>query len=188
MSWLKQFSKRWAVVLAMGALIATTGSAYALFSSTISLGGVNVTVGSSVLQAQLPDGTWISDRWTDGMDITGLYPGLSASANFNLKNSSTAPIKLKVSARLVSADGDWDALKDVIEVRVHPLGNTSSSTGYKTLAEWNAEGGINLPGGDIEQGTTKAYTADVQIDKKYGNEVAGKKLTNVQVLVTSIQD
>jgi hypothetical protein len=185
---LQRAGRRWVMPLVLAALLLTTGSAYALFSSSISLGGVNVTVGSSVLQAQLPDGTWINDHWTDGMEITGLYPGLSASANFNLKNSSTAPINLKVSARLLSADGDWDALKDVIEVRVHPLGNTGSSTGYKTLAEWNAENGINLPGGDLAQGATKSYTADVQIDKKYGNELAGKMLTNLQLEINGVQD
>lgn len=187
-AFLRLRATRFALPIAVILVALSAGSAFALFSSTLSLGGINVTIGSSVLQAQLPDGTWVSDKWSSGYDMTGLYPGLSTSANITLKNASTAPIDLKVSARLVSAGGDWDALKDVIEVRVRDAANSHSSTGFKTLSAWNADGGITIPGGDLAHDTSKTYTIDVQIDKKYGNELANEKLSNLQIELTGIQD
>jgi hypothetical protein len=172
----------------MLALVAFTGSAYALFSSTINFGGLSMTVGNSALQVQLPDGSWVNDDWTSDYVLSGLYPGLSTSANFQLKNTSSAPISLDVTAQLVSADGDWDTLKDIITVRVHKADDTRSSTGYKTLAAWNAEGGIDLPGAALAQGETRAYTLDIAIDKKYGNELANKKLSNIKVALTGTQE
>ena len=76
----------------------------------------------------------------------------------------------------------------MITVRIHAAGNTRSSTGYKTLAEWNAEGGISLPGSAIAQNETRQYTLDVEIDKDYGNELANKQLHDIHVLITGVQD
>ncbi len=181
-------TRRWIMPLAVVALLASASSAYALFSSTISFGNISMTVGNSALQVQLPDGTWVGENWTSGYTMTGLYPGLSTSADFKVKNASTAPIALEVSAQLVSAGGDFEALKDAITVRVHPTDNTRSSTGYKTLTEWNAEGGIKLPGGSLAQGETRDYTMDIEIDTSFGNELAGKSLNDVQVALTAAQD
>lgn len=181
-------SKRWIIPLVLTALLLATGSAYALFSSTITFGGITMTIGNSALQAQLPDGTWVADTWTAGYAMSGLYPGLSTSTNFHIKNNSTAPISLDISAQLVSADGDFDTLKDVITVRVRDAGNSHYSTGFKTLADWHAQSGIALPGKALAQGEVREYTLDVAIDKKYGNELAGKSLKNITVALTGVQE
>jgi hypothetical protein len=169
-------------------LLLTSGSAYALFSSTITFGGVNVTIGNSALQIQLPDGSWVNDSWTTGYTLGGLYPGLTTSVNFKVKNASTAPINLDVSAALVSAGGDYEELKDIITVRVRDAANSHYSTGYKTLAAWHADSGIGLPGKAIAQGDTREYTLDIQIYKKYGNELANKSLRDVTVQLTGVQE
>lgn len=71
---------------------------------------------------------------------------------------------------------------------------SSSSTGYKTLAQWAAEGGINLPGGNLAQGELRGYTLDLQVPTKYadgtliGNEMSNKALTNLSLQFTGIQD
>lgn len=173
---------------AVAALLLASGSTYALFSSTITFGGVNVTIGNSALQIQLPDGSWVNDSWTTGYTLGGLYPGLTTSANFKVKNVSTAPIDLEVSAALVTAGGDYEDLKNIITVRVRDAANSHYSTGYKTLAEWHAQTGIKLPGKPIAQGETREFTLDVQIDKKYGNELANKSLRDVTVQLTGVQD
>jgi hypothetical protein len=184
----KSLPKKWLVGIVALALILSSGTAFALFSSTINFGGINVTVGNSALEIGLPDGTWVSQDWTAGYIFGGLYPGLSQTANFQVKNASTAPISLEVSARLVSAEGDWDDLKDVVTVRVRDAENTRLSTGFKTLAEWSAEDGIKLPGGSIGQHETKSYTLEISIDKDYGNELANKQLHNLHLSVTGTLD
>lgn len=179
-------AKSWILPVVVTALLLTTGSAYALFSSTLNFGQVSVSVGSAALEVHLPDGTVINQDQTQGYALTGLYPGLSQSYPFTLKNVSTAPITLEMSAQLVSTDGDWDVLKDVITARVKDA-DSSSSTGYKTLAQWNAQGGIALPK-TLTPGQSHNYSLDIQIDKKYGNELSGKSLTNMHVSLTATQE
>ena len=179
-------STRWAVPVAVLALVLTAGTSYALFSSTLQFGNVSMTVGNAALEVRLPNGTVITQSSSAGYALTGLYPGLSQTHSFTLANTSTAPIALETSARLVSADGDWDVLKDVVIARVKDAGS-SSSTGYKTLAQWNAEGGIKLPK-TLAPGQSQDYTLDIQIDKAHGNEIAGKTLTNIKIDLTAIQD
>lgn len=62
----------------------------------------------------------------------------------------------------------------------------TGNTGWKTLAEWNANP-IALPDGSLAQNAMRTYTVRVRIPSDAGNEIANKSLTNVTFTLTGTQ-
>lgn len=169
-----------------------SGAAYALFSDTATISGVTMATGNADLKIS-------GDTETTGYDdnfvfpagfntnISAIFPGFEDYANLWLKNDSDSHIKLDVTARLTSAGGDWGTLKDVLQIKVIADSKDGASTGWKTLAEWNADGGVYFPGDDIDQGAFRKYYVYFRVPSTATNTIADKALSNVTFVLTATQ-
>lgn len=126
-------------ILGLVATLAVVGGgAYALFSSTVQVNNVAISTGNAYLEFSDNE----SDGWTQSYTLPGelandIYPGYVDYATFYVRNTSDSPISLDLSARLMSATGDWGPLSGVLQVWVGD-GTGSTGSGYFTLADWNA--------------------------------------------------
>lgn len=172
------------------ALIATvvSASAYALFSATATVSGINLTAGNAAIEIGDVNGGSLTTNWNFNGSLLSdkLYPGYTNHADFTLKNSSSANISLKPNIRLTSAGGDWGTLSGVISLKVQDLDH-GGVTGYYTLAQWNQANGINLNTGAITQGEVRHFRVFINVPSSATNSIADKALTNVTFVVTGTQ-
>lgn len=167
------------------------GTAYALFSSSATVSGITVTAGSAALLVK--NGEDFTDSWNTGLNLNNVYPGYNNSTTITLKNNSTTPISLGITGQLTAAT-NWPNLADAVEIAVN---NGGSSTGWKTLAQWNAAP-VAFPGPAIPSGTAQDYTVYVRVPTVYdsgalagspvGNEIAGQILSNITFTLTGTQE
>lgn len=163
----------------LGILMVTAvvgGSAYALFSSTATVSGIAINTGSASLL--VGDNSTMTDDWDlSGFSVDNIYPGFQDDDYFYLENASTSPIDLTVTGQFTSYSGNWNALKDVIQIRVVRTDN-SAATSWRTLADWQA-GPVTIPGGEIAYGDTEQYQVMMRVPSSAGNEIANKSLSNM---------
>jgi len=168
------------------------GTAYALFSSTATVSGINISAGSAGIEVGSNNGN-TTTNFNAGLNLSNLYPGYQNTTTFVVKNTSTANIALAVKAQLTAA-GNWDQLADAVEVAVDA---DAGSTGWQTLRTWNAAP-INFPGLTVAQNGFKTYTVYVRVPLNYsagtplagnpvGNEISGQSLNNVTFTLTGTQ-
>lgn len=164
-----------------------SASAYALFSSTITVSGITMSTGNAKLLAGQNDDVQYGGSFQAPFTLPGLYPGLEISEEFQLKNASASDIDLKISARLTNASGDWSTLKDVMYMKITHNGS-NASTGWKTLAEWNQAGGVNFPGGNLSKAEgIRDYTMSIRVSADATNAIANKAISNVTFVTTGTQ-
>lgn len=178
-----------AIALAIGVV---SSSAYALFSDSVTVSGVTIKSGSAVLQVKnTPQGAF-GDTATFNNTVlnTMMYPGFTSPTfgTFWLKNSSTANIGLSIKGKILDgATGDWDALKDVIQLRFTNVyaSPQPGPTEWKTLNEWYQTGfalpQFLVPVGDDDEFVIEARMLDAD------NSVAGKTLSNITFEFTGTQ-
>lgn len=140
-------TKRLIVSLALIALTlaGVTGATIAYFSDTVQVTGITIAMGTADLEMSYQGNE--PSNYQDGpitldLNLSGLYPGVGESGSFWLRNVSQSPIALRPFVRLTSAGGDWDALKNKIEVRITDKGHDGSGTyswGWRDLEWWNSE-------------------------------------------------
>ena len=175
------------------------GAGYALFSSTVSLNGLVLGTATPGLEASLDGSTYSPSLDLSPVKFSTLLPGDEDWGTFWLRNSSEfdkESLDLNLQGRLTAAGGDWGVLKDAIKMRIciyistsgHHCDETQSPTPWYTLAEWNTTA-RNLPGSPMvpsEIGTQ--YAIELAIPSSYGNEIAGKTITGINMQIVGTQD
>ena len=179
-------------------LVATVGivagTAYAIFTSQVTISGFQLKTGTAALQIK-PDlagydfGPSMPIPW-DTFKV--LLPGTIERGVFWLKNNSDAgttrpeDFDLALTGQLISVEGDWGDLKDLIFAEVFVEESPSETTGWHKLSEWNSSS-ISLPGGVLGAGLNRKYNVRFYLDSAADNTVAGKKISNVTIEFTGTQ-
>ena len=159
------------------------GGAYAAFTSN------SVTITGVVLSSATPtlevfDGSAWGNTTADGnvLEITesNMYPGfVGVEHAFYLRNTSAASVPFgQIVANLPSGTGDWNAIKDVIQMRFGETG-TGWSTPWYTLSAWNSGPDDDdillseLPGGN----TQRQFSVQFQMLSSADDSAKGKSET-----------
>lgn len=175
-------------IVMTGAVV--TASAYALFTASATVNGINFSTGSVALEVS-GDGTNFASNLPAGINIVGATPGfgvdLSENAQFFLRNSSTEG-SLDVEAQLTAATGWGDNnLKDYVEVAVvqdltpEDSGDDVAPTTWYTLAQWNAEAKSLVT--DLDSAEVAAFDAYVRMVDAPNSE-QNKSLTDITFTFT----
>ncbi|MCL4366901.1 hypothetical protein M1563_01910 [Patescibacteria group bacterium] len=168
------------------------GTAYALFFDNATVSGLNITSATADLLINGQQDLALSG----GGATENIFPGYGVSedkhATFNLTNNSNGDFGLDISASLTSAPGNWNELKDVIQLRVIDQSN-NYDTGWRRLSEWY-NGNIALTSNSIARGDTRNFEGYVRMPYDYplgggpiGNALENKTLTGVTFVITGTQ-
>lgn len=172
------------------------GVGYALFSSTVNLNGMVLGTATPGLKVSL-DGT----NYYPSLDLTNirfapLLPGEMDWGEIwvrNTSNGGTDKLDMNLQARITAAGGDWGVLKDAVQMRVCVYKDITGyncdetqATNWLTLAQWNANP-ITLPANPLEQGLFEKFTIVFRVPSSYGNEIAGKQITGMNIELTGTQ-
>lgn len=165
------------------------GATYALFSDKAEVKGMSITTGDANLQIAMGSG-WEEEHILDASLFANMYPGFVAGTKFKLKNISQSAIDLKISAYLSEAGGDWDQLKDLLQMALieydsesgvnddladNLVGNTGTivkNSGWQSLKTWR-NNSLVISGPDLAPDEISYYaiwvkladTADNSIDR-----------------------
>jgi len=158
------------------------GGAYAAFTSN------SVTITGVVLSSATPTlevfngsvwGNTTADGNVLGIKESNMIPGFrGAEHTFYLRNTSDASVPFgQIVAKLLSAEsGNWDALKDVVQMRFGETG-TDWSTSWYTLSAWNTGSDdillSQLPGGSAQ----RQFSVQFQMIPGAGDDAKGKTLS-----------
>lgn len=181
-----------ALILAIGLV---SGVAFALFSSTVNINGMVLGTATPTLEISLDGSVWGNSITPPADAINPLIPGDDDWGRIYLRNVSDAslidPVNFELSGRLTSASGDWGVLNDKIEAVIYEEGNAtydtpgSGSSGWHTLADWNATH-IDM-GSTLDQGVDRAYIVRFRLIGDPGSSVSGKTLTDVNWEIVGTQ-
>ena len=153
------------------------GGAYAAFTSnSVTITGVVLSSATPALEVYTGSGwSTIANGNTLGIKESNMYPGfVGAEHKFYLRNTSDASVPFgQIVANLPSAQsGNWDALKDVVQMRFGETG-TGWSTWY-TLNQWNS-GSANILKSNLLGGTQRQFSVQFQMPSA-GDGAKGKTL------------
>lgn len=165
------------------------GVAYAAFTTTGTVNGINITAGTASLTVGATANPTLP-TFNTGLTLTAVYPGFGVAddqhTTFVVKN--TGSVSLAITGQLTAADG-WTTtganLKNYVEVAV----NTSddlSGTGYHTLADWNA-GAIAFPGVAVTPNENRTYKVYVRVPASAPDLIQGEHLENIGFTLTGTQ-
>lgn len=143
------------------------GGAYAAFTSnSVTITGVVLSSATPALEVY--DGSAWGNTTANGaiLGITesNMYPGfVGAEHTFYLRNTSDASVPFgQIVANLPSAEsGNWDALKDVVQMKFGETG-TGWSTPWYTLNQWNS-GSANILLSNLSGGTQRQFSVQFQM-------------------------
>lgn len=168
-----------------------TGAAFALFSASATVSGINFSTGNALIEVSKTEESGYTTSLDADLNITGVVPG------FGEDNSQFAPIFVRngsdftvaVTAQLTAATG-WNsnALKNYVQVAVVPEGETPADEDYKTLVQWNAtpqplvEGDNELAPDEVRQ-----YVAFVRLPSDAPDTLEGASLTDIEFTITGTQ-
>lgn len=184
-------------------IVAVAG--YALFSDTVTMRGMvlgTATPGLEIGTDKFTTGmSWYTILPVDGKPLfTKLLPGEADWGEFYLRNTSTAdgdPLSFNLTGRIMSATGDWNSLKDAIQMRicVYTTGTVGQhcdiahQTGWLTLSQWNTAA-RTLPGNPLTQATQATpmhYAIELQIPSSYDNSISGMTITGMNFDIVGTQ-
>lgn len=192
----KTFFRLFTLLLVTGTL---ASAAMAVFLPTGKFAGMDIRTSGLALTVD-PDysGSGIGNFQVEHPlpPVWGLYPGMEPIVDdISLRNNSDSGQKLRVTARIISGNQNWDTLKDVITLSIYSHTNQASTPVY-TLAEWSQEG-KELPFSVLETTTYKyqlrfgmlsAYSADpdgtgpLQAGSPVGHELMSKVTQDVSLV------
>jgi hypothetical protein len=157
------------------------GGAYAAFTSnSTTITGIVLSSATPALEIYTGSawGATTVDGNTLGIKESNMYPGfIGVEHTFYLRNISDASVPFgQIVANLPSGVGDWDAIKDVVQMRFGETG-TGWSSDWHTLSDWNS-GSYNillsqLPGGN----TQRQFSVQFQMDSNADDSAKGKSET-----------
>lgn len=161
-----------------GAVALLAGATYAQFTSnTVKIEGV--TLASATPALQIYDGSaWQTGSVDLNIHETNMYPSWEGSEHtFYLRNKTGGGVPFgSIIANLPSATSDWEALKNVVQMRFGETG-VNWSTNWYTLNDWNS-GSANVLLSDLPDDTQRQFS--VQFRMPSGDDSAkGKNLTIV---------
>ena len=156
------------------------GGAYAAFTSN------SVTITGVVLSSATPTlEVYTGSSWTTtadgnvlGIKELNMYPGfVGAEHTFYLRNTSDASVPFgQIVANLPSGTGDWDAIKDVVQMQFGETG-VGWTSGWAPLSWWNNNSanilGLQLPGGN----TQRQFSVQFKMDSSADDSAKGKSET-----------
>jgi hypothetical protein len=170
--------------LSLGTIFATlalvSGVAYAYFTSNAAvMNGVTLASATPLLTISTDGEDYSVDPIT-GDSESYLYPGwIGAERKFFLKNESGGGVPFSQVIPVVSAGGDWDDLKDSIQVRFGETGSTWT-TGWTSLADWDANTTIGILSTNLIDGTSRQISLQYQLPNTVGDEAKGKTISGLQ--------
>lgn len=162
------------------------GVAYAAFTAQAEVLGTSFNAGTPGLLVSLGSGYLPTQTATSPWLFQHLYPGFGSDASkfthLYLKNSSDS-VALTITGKLrdvvtETPAGSWNILKDKVWVGITLDSDTSQSTGWQKLSDWNSTG-FTLPGGSLAIGAEQHYRFYVQVDPSAGNEIKGAGISDV---------
>lgn len=174
----KQIVVKLASITAAVALLA--GATFAAFTSN-SATLTNVNLASANPQLQI----WDGDSWETtanlGISETNMYPGWEGSVRtFYLKNATGGSVPFgSIFAALVSgAIGNWNELKDVVELRFGETG-TDWSTDWYNLQQWydGTAGPDSLLLSPLNDGEQRLFSLQFGMSPDAGDAAKDKNLT-----------
>jgi len=159
------------------------GGAYAAFTSNqTTITGVVLSSATPALQVQASDYTWHNsvNGANLGIKESNMYPGfIGAEHKFYLRNGSDASVPFgQIRANLPSETGDWNAIKDVVQMRFGETG-VSWTSDWHTLNWWK-NNSANILGSDLSGGNTKRqFSVQFQMLSSANDNARGKSETIV---------
>lgn len=156
------------------------GGAYAAFTSnSVTISGVVLSSATPTLEVYTGS-TWTTtaDGAALGIKEQNMYPGfMGVEHTFYLRNTSDASVPFgQIVANLPSGSGDWDAIKDVVQMKFGETG-TGWSTPWYTLNEWNS-GSANILLSDLPGGNTqRQFSVQFQMLSSADDSAKGKSET-----------
>ncbi len=175
------------IIMSLMAIAMTVGvvssAAYALFSDTATVNGITIATGNADLRVS-GTSSGFQNNWNVGLNLTGIYPGYTASAPIFLENNSSSDIPLEVKARLTAAN-NWPNLSGDVQMRVVDV-DSSEFTSWYTLAQWNATE-RSLPGDPIAHTDAREYIIEMRVPSTANNSIAGQTLSNITFTLTATQ-
>lgn len=174
------------------------GTAYALFSDKVTIGGTVLGTATPGLFVSLDDEG--DEGWGDSVNVGDTFANLLPGEYdwgelwiWNNSDGTTDKLDMDLRAKLTAAGGDWEALKNAVQLRVCVYSadadyhcDTTQATPFYTLADWNAAARQLLPT-PLIQGAKQHYTVVFYIPSSYGNEIANKQITGMAFEVTGTQ-
>lgn len=176
-------------LMAIGLTVGVVSSAaYALFSDTATVNGITLSTGNADLLVSDGTGGFVQSVDLSAFDaaLANLYPSLDDWTYLPIKNASQSHIAMTVTGKLTTfpAGADWEALKNVIYIKVTGGG---VDTGWKTLQQWaSAEIPLTNAAG-IAHNTEMQLRVDFLVDQNATNSIANKQLTNMAFTLTGTQ-
>lgn len=190
-------------VTLVAAYTLTAGTAVALFLPKTQLQNIAIKTANLALQVSF-QATDPPTQFFPSLNMGGpgnLVPGVESpiAQEFWINNASTgSPGQglMKLVGRMQGGGGDWEALKNVVELQVEAVKYHEKSPWY-TLAAW--EGGQELPGGSLSESQSRRYRFVYRLPTAYvsdpdgdgplaagstiGNELMGKAVTGATFVV-----
>jgi len=157
------------------------GGAYAAFTSnSVTITGVVLSSATPALEVYTGSawGSTTANGNTLGIKESNMIPGfVGAEHTFWLRNTSDASVPFgQIVANLPSGTGDWEAIKDVVQMRFGETG-TGWSTPWYTLSAWNSGSDdillSELPGGN----TQRQFSVQFQMLSSADDSAKGKSET-----------
>lgn len=177
------------LVAVFAMILVVTGVGFALFSDSVSVTGLSVSTATPGLLISPYAGEPFAETLDASLlSFTPLVPGESDWGEFWLKNTSdggTDVIDMVVTGQLLSATGDWASLKDAVKLRFCVYDESAElkcdvtmASDWYTLMEWY-DAAMELPG-TLEQDAEVHYAVNLMIPDTFGNEIAGKTVSDIE--------
>ena len=147
------------------------GSAYALFSSQVKVNNVAIRAGNANLEFS-PDGNsgWTQEFTYNQWAADGVYPDYHQCGYFWVRNTSSAPLSLTLSAQLISSTGNWGVYANsvTIDLRKGDLSGGDSMT----PSAWNtADRPLYIT---VDQGASQPMAICLNVPKTVDNSIANE--------------
>jgi len=160
----------------------TVGAAYAYFTSNaVSLTGITLASATPVLWIGPNGSNWYTS--ITGASEANMYPSWEgAERTFWLRNDTGGGVPFaKVIPTIVSAGGHWDELKNVVEVQ---FGETTTgagwTTGWGTLAYWNANAETSFLGSVLNDATNRQISMQYRMVGGADDSAKGKTISDLR--------
>jgi len=158
------------------------GGAYAAFTSNqTTITGVVLSSATPTLEVRASNGSWHDSVSGANLGIkeSNMYPGfVGAEHKFYLRNTSDASVPFgKIIANLPSGTGDWNEIKDVVQMRFGETG-TGWSTPWYTLEQWYT-GSDNILLSELPGNTQRRFSVQFKMLSTADDSARGKTETIV---------